>query len=130
VEVVLIHDAARPLCSPDLVQRVLDAAEGIGAVAALPASDTIHEVAADQRVMRTLDRAVLWQAQTPQAFPRELIIDAHRRAQADGVAATDDAALVVHYGGIVQVVQGEVRNLKITVPEDLLLAETLLAQQT
>jgi 2-C-methyl-D-erythritol 4-phosphate cytidylyltransferase len=70
---------------------------------------------------------VLWQAQTPQAFPRDVIVAAHKRAQAEGVAATDDAALVVRYGGIVQVVKGEARNLKITVPEDLVLAEALLA---
>lgn len=128
IDVVIIHDAARPLCSPDLIERVLSAAQrGMGAVAALPATDTIHAADAAGRVLRTPERSALWQAQTPQAFPLQLILDAHRRAHADGAQATDDAGLVVRYGGHVEIINGESRNLKITVPEDLILAEALLA---
>lgn len=130
VDVVVIHDAARPLCSPDLIERVLSAAQqGAGALPALPATDTVHEADAEGRILRTPERSALWQAQTPQAFPRQLILDAHRRAVVDGVKSTDDAGLVAHYGGRVQIIKGEASNLKITVPEDLVLAEALLAGQ-
>ena len=126
-DIVLIHDAARPLVSSDLIARVIAAtSQKNGAIAALPASDTIHE-AADHRIRSTLDRSKLWQAQTPQAFPRDVLTAAHRRALDDEVIATDDAGLVVRYGGVVNVVMGERSNLKITVPEDIPLAEAILA---
>jgi 2-C-methyl-D-erythritol 4-phosphate cytidylyltransferase len=126
-DVVLIHDAARPLVSADLIARVIAAtSQRNGAIAALPASDTIHETA-DQRIRGTLDRSKLWLAQTPQAFPRDLLTAAHRKALEDELIATDDAGLVVRYGGVVDVVMGERSNLKITVPEDIPLAEAILA---
>jgi 2-C-methyl-D-erythritol 4-phosphate cytidylyltransferase len=129
IDLVLIHDAARPLVSPELIQRVIDAAtEDVGVIAALPASDTIHMVSADDFITATPERAALWQAQTPQVFPRAAIVEAHRRAVLEGVSATDDAALVVRYGGKVRVVPGERTNLKITVPHDLELAEAWLAR--
>ena len=125
VDLVVIHDAARPLVSREVIDRVIAAAVDGGAIAALPASDTIHEVDADA-IVRTPDRARLWQAQTPQAFPRALITNAHLRALEDGIPATDDAALVVRYGGTVRVVPGDPVNLKLTRPEDLPAAEALL----
>lgn len=126
--VVLVHDAARPLLSRALVDRVLHATtEDAGAVAAVPVVDTLKRVGDDGAVTATIERAGLWRAQTPQAFPRAMLADAYARALADGVVATDDAAVVERYGGRVTVVDGDERNIKVTRPEDLRLAETLLA---
>lgn len=126
--VVLIHDAARPLLSRAVLDRVLDAvAPGTGAIAAVPVSDTLKRVGDGGVVTGTLDRAGLWRAQTPQGFPRTMILEAYRRAAAEGVVATDDASLIERYGGRVVVVDGDPRNLKITRPEDLDRARELLA---
>ncbi|MGH8434848.1 MAG: 2-C-methyl-D-erythritol 4-phosphate cytidylyltransferase [Pseudomonas sp.] len=128
VDTVVIHDGARPLVSRELIERVIALARsGIGAIAALPATDTIHVVDEQGSIVQTPERSVLWQAQTPQAFPRAVIELAHRRALEEKVPATDDAALVVRYGGAVEVVRGEPHNLKITVPADVKFAEALLA---
>jgi 2-C-methyl-D-erythritol 4-phosphate cytidylyltransferase len=125
-EAVLIHDAARPLLPASVVERVLRAiGEETGAIAAVPVADTLKRVEA-HRITETVDRSALWRAQTPQGFPRSMIVEAYERAGADGLAATDDAALVEQYGGRVVVVEGDTRNLKITRPEDLRLAEHLL----
>jgi 2-C-methyl-D-erythritol 4-phosphate cytidylyltransferase len=127
-EVVLIHDAARPLLTRGLVDRVLDAAAaGVGVVPAVPVVDTIKRVGAEGTVLETLDRSALWAAQTPQGFPRGMIVDAYRQAAREGVVATDDAAVVEAGGGRVVVVDGEAGNIKITTPPDLELAETILA---
>lgn len=127
-EAVLVHDAARPLLSRAVLDRVLRAvAGGTGAIAAVPVADTLKRVGEGGVIEVTVDRAGLWRAQTPQGFPRAVIVDAYRRAAAEGVTATDDAALVERYGGRVVVVEGDVRNLKITRPEDLERAEALLA---
>ena len=125
---VLIHDAARPLVPPEVVERVLRAlGPDVGAIAAVPVADTLKEVGDGRTITRTVDRSTLWRAQTPQGFPRSMIVDAYDRAAAEGVAGTDDAALVERYGGRVVVVEGDTRNLKITRPEDLRLAEVLVA---
>lgn len=123
IDRVLIHDGARPFVSADVIDRVLDA-EG-GAIAAVPVTDTIQQVDADGVITATPDRSALWQAQTPQGFPRAALVDAYRRAAADGVALTDDAAVFARYAGPVRVVMGSPRNLKVTRPEDLLVAEAL-----
>lgn len=123
VDRVLVHDGARPFVSADVIDRVLDA--GGGAVAAVPVTDTIQRVDADGVIVDTPDRSTLWQAQTPQGFPRAALLDAYRRARADGVAATDDAAVFARYAGPVRVVMGSHRNLKVTRPEDLPVAEAL-----
>ncbi len=124
-DAVLIHDAARPLATPELVRRVaarIVRGDVDGVVPAVPVRDTIKEVEAD-RVVATLERSRLVAAQTPQAFT----IAALRRAHAvDPSDATDDATLIERCGGTVAVVEGEVANLKITFPEDLILAEMLL----
>jgi 2-C-methyl-D-erythritol 4-phosphate cytidylyltransferase len=120
---VLVHDGARPFVSAGIIVRVLDA-EG-GAIAAVPVTDTIQQVDADGFITATPDRAALWQAQTPQGFPAAALLDAYRRARADGVAATDDAAVYARYAGPVRVVMGSPRNLKVTRPEDLPVAEAL-----
>lgn len=126
-DVVLIHDAARPLVSRDVIDRTIAAAaDGVGAIAAIPLSDTLKRVGEGVAIEATVERAGLWRAQTPQAFPRGMIVDAYARAAAEGVTATDDAALVERFGGRVIVVEGSGRNLKVTTPEDLRLAELLL----
>ncbi len=129
-QVVLVHDAARPLVTADVVERVLAAASaGTAAIAAVPVDDTIKEVEQDGSIARTLDRGRLWRAQTPQGFPRALLEEAHRRALADGIVATDDAALVERLGGRVVVVEGSAENFKITGPLDVPLAEAILRRR-
>ncbi len=93
-QVVLVHDAARPLVDDATIDRVIAAARSGGcAIAALPVVDTLKEVDASGRVVGTVERAGLWRAQTPQGFPRDVIVRAHRDAKANHVSATDDAAL-------------------------------------
>jgi len=125
-DLVLIHDAARPLLSQRLLSRCLAQCRERGsAVAALPVTDTIREAADDLRVLRTLDRTSLWRMQTPQAFRFADIWDAHQRAQAAGVQFTDDAGLIEWAGGEVLLTEGEAANVKVTTPEDLAWAEVL-----
>ena len=124
-EVIVVHDAARPLASDDLFRSVIAAVSAGGAGGAIPGvpvSDTIKMVDGSQTVTRTLDRSSLVAVQTPQAFGAALL----RRAHADGGDATDDAALVEALGATVRVVPGDPRNLKITTPADLGTAEHLL----
>ena len=123
--VVMVHDAARPLLSPDVVDRALGAlGEGWdGAVPAVAVSDTLKR-AVDGEVVETLDRSGVYAAQTPQAF----VAAALRRALADGKEGTDCAELVEAAGGRIAVVEGDARLFKVTTPGDLALAEALLAQ--
>ncbi|MEQ8330881.1 MAG: 2-C-methyl-D-erythritol 4-phosphate cytidylyltransferase [Longimicrobiales bacterium] len=126
VDLVAIHDAARPLVTGELIEAcVRAAAEGQGAVAGCPAVDTVKEVDADGRVVGTPDRARLWYAHTPQVFPAALARAAYARA--DDAGATDDAALVERAGGTVRMVDGGTGNLKVTRPEDVAVAEALLS---
>ncbi|CAN5860943.1 2-C-methyl-D-erythritol 4-phosphate cytidylyltransferase [soil metagenome] len=128
-DIVLVHDAARPLVSSVVIERCVAAAsEGRSAIAAIPVVDTIKEVDEGGRVVSTPDRRRLWAAQTPQAFPASVLRDAHRRAAAAGLSATDDAALVARFGATVVVVEGSPENLKITTSADLALAEALLTR--
>jgi 2-C-methyl-D-erythritol 4-phosphate cytidylyltransferase len=126
-DIVLVHDAARPLLTVALVRRAIDAAAaGASVIAAVPVVDTIQEMDDAGTIVATPERSRLRQAQTPQAFPRTVLEAAHRRAAAEGVHATDDAALVARYGGVVRTIEGEPENLKITWPSDLVVAEALL----
>ncbi len=127
VEVVLVHDGARPLVRPERAREVLREARRWGAsVLAVPVKDTI-KVAAGETVRETLPRDELWQVQTPQAFMRDLLLEAHDRADREGFEGTDDASLVERLGHPVRLVRGDYSNIKITTPEDLLLAQALLA---
>jgi 2-C-methyl-D-erythritol 4-phosphate cytidylyltransferase/2-C-methyl-D-erythritol 2,4-cyclodiphosphate synthase len=125
-EVVVVHDAARPLASSELFTTVVEALGGgaDGAVPALPVVDTVKQVGGDGVVRATLDRSGLVSVQTPQAFRA----DALRRAHAAGGEASDDAALVERDGGRVVVVPGEEANAKLTAPDDLAAAERRLAR--
>ena len=124
--VVVVHDAARPFIDDDTITRVVAAArDGYGAVAALPVVDTLKEADADGCVTRTVDRSRLWRAQTPQAFPRDMLIDAYRAARAERIVATDCAALCERLGFPVRLVAGSERAMKITTPDDFARAEAL-----
>jgi 2-C-methyl-D-erythritol 4-phosphate cytidylyltransferase len=128
-EVVVVHDAARPLASPALFTAVIAAVTGAGAdgaVPGVPPSDTIKTVDESGRVTGTLDRAALVAVQTPQAFRASVLRRAHAVPVPAG--ATDDAMLVEAMGGTVLVVPGEPGNFKITDPDDLAAAERVLAQ--
>jgi 2-C-methyl-D-erythritol 4-phosphate cytidylyltransferase len=119
-EYVLVHDAARPLCPPEVFQRVLDGARQHGAVtAAVPVVDSIKQVDPDGAVLATLDRSTLVAVQTPQGFRSDVLVTAHRRALADDVRADDDCALVERLGLPVHIVLGDPANLKVTRPADL-----------
>ena len=122
--IVAVHDAARPLVTPDLIATGVELARESGAACCgIAATDTVKDVD-DARIVRsTRDREHTWLAQTPQVFDRALLLDAHRRAEA---AATDDAALVEALGREVRMYEGARWNLKITTPDDLLVAEALL----
>src|SRR5712671_5554749 len=125
-EIVVIHDAARPLATSETIGRVIDQARhGNGAVAALPVTDTLKRVDTSGKVMETVDRFELWRAQTPQAFPRKVIERAHREAREADRIVTDDAALCEKIGLPVVVVRGSERALKITEENDFALAEAL-----
>ena len=126
VEIVVVHDAARPLVTAETIDRVIaEARKGHGAVAALPVVDTIKRVDATGRIVETVDRASLWRAQTPQAFPRDMLVRAHEAAREAGISATDDAALCERMGFPVTVVQGSERALKVTDESDFARAESL-----
>ena len=129
LDVAVVHDGARPFVSRDVVGRCIDlAGRGLGGVAGVPAVDTIKEVDGDGRIVATPDRSRLWHAQTPQAFPLGVIMDAYRRAFTEDFPATDDAALVERAGGQVVMVESSEENLKITRPEDLEMAEFMLSR--
>lgn len=129
-QIIVVHDAARPLVSDALVARAIDgAATGRAVTAAVPLDDTIHEVEPDGRIVDTPDRARLWRAQTPQAFPAGQLRAAHEAAAAAGDAATDDAALVGRWVGPVHVIEGDRENFKLTVPLDVTVAEALLRRR-
>jgi 2-C-methyl-D-erythritol 4-phosphate cytidylyltransferase len=126
--IVLVHDGARPFVSRTTIDAILARVrEGVGAVAALPMSDTVKEVAEGSRITRTVPRDRLWRAQTPQGFPREWLEQVYAKRQgADGAGAgTDDAELCEHAGFPVEVVADLPHNLKITTPDDFRVAEAL-----
>ena len=127
-EIVIVHDAVRPLISVELVERCIREAAKSGAVTVgVPVKDTVKEVGQDGRVLRTCDRSALWLTQTPQAFGRAILDRAHREAVRDGIRGTDDTSLVERLGIAVRMIPGNYRNIKITTPEDLVIAEALLA---
>jgi 2-C-methyl-D-erythritol 4-phosphate cytidylyltransferase len=128
-EYVLVHDAARPLASPALVRRVLEAAKQTGAaIPGLRPRDAVKRVEGG-RIVESLDRSRLVLAQTPQGFSYQLLERAHFQAVDAGVVGDDDAQLVAAAGHAVAVVSGEPANLKLTTPEDLELLEALLAPE-
>ena len=125
VEIIVVHDAVRPMITRRLVDTVVRAAAAEGAaICALPLTETVKRVRAE-RVEATLDRSELWAVQTPQAFRADLLREAHEKARRDGVVGTDDAMLVERLGHPVRVVRGLAENVKITTPADLRRARLL-----
>ena len=128
-EIVLVHDAARPLVTTKTIEAVVAEAWRSGAaIAAVRAKNTIKIVRGDGVVESTPDRAKLWEVQTPQGFRCDILKEAYRRAEQDGYLSTDDAALVERMGLTVHVVEGDERNIKLTTPEDLWTAEMFLGR--
>jgi 2-C-methyl-D-erythritol 4-phosphate cytidylyltransferase len=128
-EVVVIHDGARPFVPPHLIDYCVEVAFREGAVVVgIPVRSTIKVVSAERRIEDTPPRDSLWEIQTPQVFRSEIIREAYRQATKQGSEATDDAMLVERLGERVTVLEGHPANIKITVPEDLLLAEALLRE--
>jgi len=118
-DIVIVHDAVRPLITRGLIDAVVAAvAESGAAICALPITETVKRVR-QEVVEATLDRSELWAVQTPQAFRAALLREAHEKARRDGVIGTDDAMLVERLGHRVRVVRGLAENVKITTPEDL-----------
>jgi len=128
---VLIHDGARCLVSPALIDRCTVAVHHYpGLIAAIPVKDTIKQVIPDtHQIAHTPDRHLLWAAQTPQGFEVATLLKCHEEARQQGWAVTDDAALFEKCGLPVQIVEGEDTNLKVTTPVDLAIADFILQQR-
>ena len=126
---VVVHDAVRPCITPELVRAVIAEARSNGAaICGLPVRETVKRVAGEQ-VEATLDREGLWLIQTPQAFRRALLWEAHEKARRDGFRGTDDAMLVERMGASVKVIPGLPDNLKITTLEDLARARRCVSRK-
>jgi 2-C-methyl-D-erythritol 4-phosphate cytidylyltransferase len=124
-DLICIHDSARPLITVEMVQRLLHEAKSIGAAAlGVPVKATIKEMTPETHVKQTLDRSTLWEIQTPQAMYPHLLQRGFALAREKGLTVTDDVSLVEFLGEPVKLVQGCYRNIKITTPEDLIVAET------
>ena len=129
-ELLAVQDGARPLVSPALIDRVIEAAQRCGAaVPAIPVKDTIKTVREDGAVEETLERSRLRAVQTPQVFEASLLKAALQAALEEGAVLTDDCSAVERLGKVVYLIEGEETNLKITTPADLMLAEALLAAE-
>jgi 2-C-methyl-D-erythritol 4-phosphate cytidylyltransferase len=128
VGLVLVHDGARPFVAREVIDRVLARAPEGGALAAVPAIDTLKEVDGAGRVVATVDRARIWHAQTPQGFPVATLRAAYERARREGWRGTDDASLCERCGVPIVVVEGSRDNLKITTPADLPVARAIAAR--
>ena len=129
-DIVVVHDAVRPFLTERMLAEVVAEALAKGAaIIALPMRDTVKQVGADRVIERTVDRRPLWLAQTPQAFRREWLQEAHQKAEAEGVVATDDAFLVEWMGRPVTVVEGSGENIKVTRPEDMIIGEAIFASR-
>jgi 2-C-methyl-D-erythritol 4-phosphate cytidylyltransferase/2-C-methyl-D-erythritol 2,4-cyclodiphosphate synthase len=129
-ELVAVHDGARPLVSRQLIDEIVAAARESGAaLPATPVSDTVKRSEDGRETTETIDRSLLYAVQTPQIFATELLLRAYQQARAEGRPGTDDASLVERLGHAVRLVPGERTNLKITLPEDLTVAEALLRKR-
>jgi len=125
-DIILIHDCARPFVSQECINNSInDAVEHGISVVAVPAKDTI-KMGSGEFVVKTLDRSNLWIIQTPQTFKTEIIKEAHKRAREDDFISTDDTSLAERLGYKVKITPGHYDNIKITTPDDLILAEKIL----
>ena len=126
-DVVLVHDAVRPFITAAMIERVIEGAvrEG-GAVLGLPQRETLKDVGEDRAIVRTVNRETIWSVQTPQGFRYAIFEEALRRAKEDHFVGTDEAMLVERLGKKIVMVEGSPLNIKITLPEDLILAEGIV----
>lgn len=130
VDVVAIHDGVRPFVTPGMIEESIQGARQFKAVVmATPVKETIKVASPDRTILKTLDRKSLWQIQTPQAFQLEVIRQALHQAAEDGFVGTDDASLVERIGIKVYILPGSYTNIKITTPEDLILAHLILRME-
>lgn len=128
-EIVLVHDAARPLVSLKVIEEVIDATEKFGgAIAAVPEKNTIKFVDDKNFVTYTPPRSKLVEVQTPQGFRKNILLQAYKQAAEDNFLGTDDSSLVERVGDQIKIVTGDYSNIKITTPEDLKMAESLISQ--
>lgn len=126
-DLVLIHDAARPLVTDDVIHQVIEGVRGVGAAATgVPCKNTLKITNDEGIIVETPDRSHLYEIQTPQGFRRDLITEAHKRAKEQNLSATDDCYLVEQMNHPVKITEGDYQNIKITTPEDILLAEQIL----
>jgi 2-C-methyl-D-erythritol 4-phosphate cytidylyltransferase len=125
---VLVHDAARPCLTAEDLDKLLDLAnkERIGGILAMPVKDTMKRSSSDKYILHTESRENLWHALTPQFFPRQQLILALETALAEHASITDEASAMEYVGNTVKIVEGKPSNLKVTQPDDLLLAEFYL----
>jgi 2-C-methyl-D-erythritol 4-phosphate cytidylyltransferase len=129
--VVLVHDGVRPFVTPEMIGEAAGLAKKGECIAVgVPIKDTIKEVDDNKIVRRTLERARLWAIQTPQAFPVRVLKHAYEESQKHKIFGTDDSTLVERAGGTVRVIMGSYENIKITTPEDLILAEEILRRRS
>lgn len=125
--IVLIHDGVRPFVTHEMIKESVDLAKkGESVVVGVPIKDTIKEVDDKKHVRQTLERSRLWAIQTPQTFPIKVLKKAYAESRKHNLAGTDDATLVEHIGVKVRVIMGSYDNIKITTPEDLIVAEEIL----
>ena len=126
-DIVLVHDAARPLIRRDTIEELIRVVRAEGAaIIAVPEKNTIKIAAEDGTVAATPPRSSLWQVQTPQGFRKDILMEANRKADEDGFLGTDDASLVERLGVPVRIGRGEYSNIKVTTPEDMVVAEAIL----
>lgn len=129
-DIILVHDAARPFVPAATILAIISAAREKGAaIAAVPVKNTIKLCNQDGEVTDTPDRRLLWEVQTPQGFRRSILVRANQQAAADGFLGTDDAGLVERLGEKVYIVQSDYRNIKLTTPEDMVVARAFLAEE-
>lgn len=127
--IVLVHDGARPFIEEGQIHSLVTAAEQHGAsILAVPVKDTVKKVK-DHKVIETVERSSLWAVQTPQAFRMPLLLKAYELAEEEGFLGTDDASLVERMGHDVMIVEGNYDNIKLTTPEDLFFAETIIRKR-
>lgn len=130
VELVMIHDGARPFVTEELIEKTLEEAKQFGAaVLGVPVKDTIKRVSPNLDVVETLLRSELYAAQTPQTFKLGLLKEVYQKAAESQIVATDDASLLEVYNIPVRVVLGSYDNFKITTPEDIFIAEHMLKER-
>lgn len=126
-DIVAVHDGARPLITPDVIQKTVEVAAICGvACVGMPVKDTIKKIDEYQNVEYTPDRSLLWTIQTPQTFRKEILSKAHKDADISGFRGTDDSVLAERLGYKVRMVMGSYTNIKITTTEDIVFAESLL----